>query len=43
MESCGREWTSKTTVAFARLVFSGVLHRYPKLRLVASHGGGTIP
>ncbi len=33
----------ETTVALARLIFSGVLHRYPELRLVASHGGGTIP
>lgn len=33
----------ETTVALARLVFSGVLRRFPSLRIVASHGGGTIP
>ncbi len=33
----------ETTVAVARLVFAGVLRRYPDLRIVASHGGGTIP
>lgn len=33
----------ETTVAVTRLVFAGVLHRYPGLRIVASHGGGTIP
>lgn len=33
----------ETTVALARLVFAGVLHRHPGLRLVASHGGGTLP
>ncbi|MFN8619688.1 MAG: amidohydrolase family protein [Chloroflexota bacterium] len=33
----------ETTVAVTRLVFAGVLHRYPDLKIVASHGGGTIP
>ena len=33
----------ETTVAVARLVFAGVLQRHPGLRLVASHGGGTLP
>jgi aminocarboxymuconate-semialdehyde decarboxylase len=33
----------ETTVAVARLVFAGVLQRYPALKLVAAHGGGTIP
>jgi predicted TIM-barrel fold metal-dependent hydrolase len=33
----------ETTVAVARLLMAGVLHRHPDLRLVASHGGGTIP
>lgn len=33
----------ETTLAVARLVFAGVLHRHPMLRVVASHGGGTIP
>lgn len=33
----------ETTVALARLVYAGVLHRHPRLLLVASHGGGTLP
>ena len=33
----------ETTIAVARLVFGGVLRRHPGLRLIASHGGGTIP
>jgi predicted TIM-barrel fold metal-dependent hydrolase len=33
----------ETTVALARLVFAGVLHRYPGVRIIGSHGGGTIP
>jgi len=33
----------ETTVALTRLLFAGVLHRFPGLRLVGSHGGGTLP
>jgi predicted TIM-barrel fold metal-dependent hydrolase len=33
----------ETTVAIARLAFGGVLHRFPQLKLMAAHGGGTIP
>jgi predicted TIM-barrel fold metal-dependent hydrolase len=33
----------ETTVALARLVLSGALHRRPNLRVVAAHGGGTLP
>lgn len=33
----------ETSVALARAVLAGVLHRHPRLRLVASHGGGTLP
>lgn len=33
----------ETTAAVARLVLSGVLQRHPGLRLVAAHGGGTLP
>lgn len=33
----------ETTIALARLVLAGVLHRYPGLRVIASHGGGTLP
>jgi len=35
-------WPAETTVAVARLVFAGVLERHPRLKLVLSHGGGTI-
>ena len=33
----------ETTIALARMVFAGVLHRFPGVRIVGSHGGGTIP
>jgi predicted TIM-barrel fold metal-dependent hydrolase len=33
----------ETTIAVARLVFAGVLARHPRLRVIASHGGGTLP
>jgi predicted TIM-barrel fold metal-dependent hydrolase len=36
-------FTFETTAAIARLVFAGVLERHPRLRLVAAHGGGTLP
>jgi aminocarboxymuconate-semialdehyde decarboxylase len=32
-----------TTVAVARLIFSGVVERYPKLPIVLGHLGGTLP
>jgi aminocarboxymuconate-semialdehyde decarboxylase len=32
-----------TTLAFARLILSGFLDRYPNLKLIAPHGGGTLP
>jgi len=31
-----------TTVALGHLVFDGVLERFPKLKLVAAHGGGYV-
>jgi aminocarboxymuconate-semialdehyde decarboxylase len=31
------------TIAATRLIFSGVIERHPGLRLVLSHGGGTLP
>jgi aminocarboxymuconate-semialdehyde decarboxylase len=34
---------SDTTVAFSRMFLSGFLDRYPRLRLIAAHGGGTLP
>jgi predicted TIM-barrel fold metal-dependent hydrolase len=33
----------ETTIAVTRFVFAGVLERHPQIRLVASHGGGTLP
>jgi aminocarboxymuconate-semialdehyde decarboxylase len=32
-----------TTLAFARLILSGFFDRYPNTRLIAPHGGGTLP
>jgi aminocarboxymuconate-semialdehyde decarboxylase len=32
-----------TTVAVHHLIFGGVLHDYPNLKLVLSHGGGYLP
>lgn len=36
-------WPLQTTVAAAALVFGGVLEELPRLRIVLSHGGGTLP
>ncbi len=33
----------ETTIAVGRLVLGGVLQRFPRLQLVAVHGGGTLP
>jgi aminocarboxymuconate-semialdehyde decarboxylase len=32
-----------TTLAITRLIFDGFLDRYPDLKLIAAHGGGTLP
>ncbi len=32
-----------TTLALHYLIFDGVLHRHPNLKLVAAHGGGYLP
>jgi aminocarboxymuconate-semialdehyde decarboxylase len=32
-----------TTLSFTRLILSGFLDRYPNLKLIAPHGGGTMP
>jgi aminocarboxymuconate-semialdehyde decarboxylase len=32
-----------TTLAFARLILSGFFDRYPNTKLIAPHGGGTLP
>ncbi len=39
----GLGFTFETTVAVTRLILGGVLDRYPGLRLVLAHGGGTLP
>jgi aminocarboxymuconate-semialdehyde decarboxylase len=39
--ACG--FPFETTVAVAKLVFAGVLQRYPDLVVFAAHGGGTLP
>jgi aminocarboxymuconate-semialdehyde decarboxylase len=36
-------WPFETTLAMARLVFGGVLQRYPDLKFVTHHLGGMIP
>lgn len=37
------EFTFDTTRAIANLVFSGTLERYPDIRFIFAHGGGTVP
>jgi len=32
-----------TTVALSHMIFSGFLDRFPRLKIVASHGGGYLP
>ena len=39
----GLAFPFETTAAVARLVFGGTFERFPALRIVASHGGGTLP
>lgn len=36
-------FTSDTSLAFARLIHSGFMDRFPGLRIIASHGGGALP
>lgn len=33
----------ETTIAVSRLVFGGVLHRFPNLKLLVAHGGAALP
>lgn len=37
------QYTFDTTLCVGSLIFSGVMDRYPALRLMLSHGGGTFP
>ena len=32
-----------TTLAITRMIFEGFFDTYPNLKLIASHGGGTLP
>ncbi|MDG6999211.1 MAG: amidohydrolase [Nitrososphaerota archaeon] len=36
-------WPFDTTLSVSRLVFSGLLEKYPDLKIIAAHGGGMIP
>src|SRR5215210_5181015 len=36
-------WPMETSVAMARIVFSGLLQRLPKMRIITHHCGGMIP
>jgi predicted TIM-barrel fold metal-dependent hydrolase len=36
-------WEYESTIAISRLVYSGVLEKYPNLKFVAHHGGSMIP
>ena len=36
-------WPYETTVAMARFVFSGILEKYPGLKIVTHHCGGMVP
>lgn len=33
----------ETALALSHLIFAGVLDRYPRLKLLAAHGGGYLP
>lgn len=33
----------ETTLALAQMIFGGVFERYPRLKLIAAHGGGYFP
>ena len=36
-------FTFDTTLAVTRMIFDGFFDRHPNLKLIASHGGGTLP
>ena len=36
-------FTFDTSLAIARMIYDGFFDRYPKLKLIASHGGGALP
>jgi len=37
------EYNTDTTRAMAKMLFSGMAGRYPRIRFIFSHGGGTFP
>ena len=37
------EWQTDTTRAIASMLFGGAASRYPNVRMIFSHGGGTMP
>jgi len=37
------EWGTDTTRAIAQMIFGGAAARYPNIRMIFSHGGGTMP
>ena len=36
-------WPTDTTVTMARLVYAGYLERWPELKILVHHSGGTVP
>jgi aminocarboxymuconate-semialdehyde decarboxylase len=36
-------WPFDTTIAMTRLIFGGVLDRFPSLKIITHHLGGTVP
>ena len=36
-------WSYETAAAMARLVFSGIMDRYPNLKIITHHFGGIVP
>jgi aminocarboxymuconate-semialdehyde decarboxylase len=36
-------FTFDTTLAISRMLFDGFFDRYPRLKIIASHGGGALP
>jgi aminocarboxymuconate-semialdehyde decarboxylase len=36
-------FTTDTTLAVARMIYDGFFDRFQKLKIIASHGGGTLP
>lgn len=36
-------FTTDTSLAVARMIYDGFFDRHPRLKIIASHGGGTLP